>query len=134
MGDDIRRDDIIFRIGDDRPIAWELEDVDGDALDAGSYSAIAQVRPYSGSDVLYHEWSTHNGHARFVAVPVDGAPDRWFVELITSDSRTWTWRAGDYDLYVYDPDGEGQPIAYGFWRNRGAVSSPGYGPNGGAGG
>lgn len=118
MPDDVRRDDISYKIGDDRPIAWELLEVDGDQLAAGSaWRAHAQVRGPSGD--LLHDWSSAgNGRARIVE-----HDDSWWVELLVEGSRAWTWSRGTYDVFVIDPDGRAQPIAEGTWVNRPAVTS-----------
>lgn len=120
MPDDVRRDDISYKIGDDRPIAWELLEVDGEALAAGGFHAYAQVRDRPGGLVL-HEWSTKNDRATLTKVE-DDAGSRWYVQLLVDDSRDWLWERGSYDLYVVDPQDHAQPIAEGTWVNRPAMT------------
>lgn len=107
------------KIGDDRPWRWELQETDGDALSAGQFTARAQVRNWPGGPVV-HEWSTANGRATIETTGsgVNGDPTRWWVLLLVDDSRDWTWESGNFDLFLFDPDGHGQPIVpQGVWRN-----------------
>ena len=123
MPDDVRNDFISYKIGDDRPLAWPLLEVDGDDLAAGRFTAKAQVRARPGGPVL-HEWSTSNGRARFSSVPgpEPDDPARWFLELLVDDSRSWSWERGAYDVFITDPGDADQPIAEGQWVNRAAIT------------
>ena len=118
MPDDVRDDFINYKIGDDRPIAWDLAEVDGSDLEASGFRAYAQVRAYAGGTVL-HEWSTDNHRARLVN---RGDEVGWIVELLVDDSRDWTWSRGLYDLFLVDSEGQAAPIAEGAWVNRPAVT------------
>jgi len=124
--DDVRNDFISYKIGDDRPLSWELLELDGGALAAGSYAVRAQVRAGPGLPVL-HEWSTANDRAEIVSTGTGTVEDqlRWWVQLLVDDSRAWTWERGEYDLYITDPQGRDQPIVEGTWVNRYAITVTG---------
>ena len=44
MPDDVRHDDINYKIGDDRPRSWQLLERAGETLAADGFTARAQVR------------------------------------------------------------------------------------------
>lgn len=124
--DDVRKDFISYKIGDDRPVAWEVLEVDGEPLNAAGFMVKAQVRAHPGTPVL-HEWSSGpdgNGRARLSTVPADSetAAPRWYVELLVDDSRSWSWERGHYDVFLFDPEGRAQPIAEGPWVNRPVIT------------
>lgn len=76
---------------------WPVTDEAGASVDVTGWTVRAQVRPSKGSDTVLHEWSTTIGNAEagdgFVSLSVD-----------YSDSETWTWERGVYDVLLTSLD------------------------------
>jgi hypothetical protein len=104
MTDLVRVDDITIQQGDDRPLVWTLADAAGAPVNLDGYTAVAQVRSKPSSSTVLHEWSTTNGKA----VLADSS-----VSLKVTDSETWTWHSGVYDLHITDFAGRTEVIARG---------------------
>lgn len=98
--------DLAIYEGDDRAFTFPVLDADGQPMPLSGYSARAQVRdkPAKAGGVLLHEWSTAAGNA----VVGSGA-----VTLQVSDSETWSFTEGVYDLQLVDAQGNHQVIARG---------------------
>lgn len=92
---------LVIVAGDDRPLVWQLRDADGELVNLTGYSARAQVRERTDSPDVLHEWSTSTA----TAVLGDST-----LSLKVTDSDTWTWRRGVYDIRVTDPAGTTEVI------------------------
>lgn len=104
MADYVRVDDLEIQQGDDRAFTWPLVDSDGDPMDLGDYSAVAQVRARPQSSVVLHEWSTANGRAQL---------GNGKLTLLVDDSEGWSWSHGVYDIHLTDGSGKTEVIARG---------------------
>lgn len=94
--------------GDDRAFSFPVLDSDGNAFPLDGYTAKAQVRtaPRPAGSLL-HEWSATNSNVTVA----DGQ-----VSLQVTDSETWTFTTGVYDLQLTDPGGHHEVIARGTIR------------------
>lgn len=81
-----------------RPFVWK--DADGVPVDLTGYTARMQVRPSVSSDEVYLDASSVNGKLQLV--PLEGK-----VTLVLSATETgsFTWRRGRYDMELVDADG-----------------------------
>jgi len=78
-------------------IAWPILD-DGEPADLTGWTVLAQVRETAESAEVLHEWGTLRANAT-----VSGGQVTLYVQ--PTDSATWTWRRGVYDVELTAPDG-----------------------------
>lgn len=98
---------------------WPVVRWDDDGIPYGvslaSYTVRSQVRPRPGALTLLHEWSTTEGNTRIETRTVkvwdlwhrqqyDIATDLAVLTVQPEDSADWTWRHGEWDLWVYGPE------------------------------
>jgi hypothetical protein len=99
---------LVIRQGMTERFRWPVTDpVTGDPVNISSWSARGQVRKWPGAAEVLHEWSTTAGN---LTLGVDGLLT---ITVSPSESSSWDWSEGRYDIELTMPNDDVIRIAEG---------------------
>lgn len=78
-------------------VSWPVVDQSGNPVDLTGWSARSQVRPYVESEQVLHEFSSAAGDIELSAAHVT-------LRVSPTESSSWAWRNGVYDVELTSPD------------------------------